>query len=97
MLDKSGIQYGDKDDLPKLYKLTAEQLNLGPAQHTEQVFKQILGGVTSVVDGLGAMRNKLSDAHGKGKKGVKPAARHAPVSRQSGRHGFCIFIGYFGE
>ena len=64
----------------KLYRLTAEQLKLAPSQHTEQVFKQILGGCTAVVEGLGALRNRLSDSHGKGKIAVKPAPRHAELA-----------------
>ena len=69
-----------ENDLPKLYGLTAELLNLSPSQHTEQIFKQILGGCKSVVEGLGALRNKLSDAHGKGKKAPKPSPRHAELA-----------------
>lgn len=80
ILETSGTHYDDKDDLPKLYKQTAEQLNVAPSQHTEQVFKQILGGCTAVVEGLGSLRNRLSDAHGKGKAGAKPAARHAELA-----------------
>ena len=80
ILDTSGTHYDDKDDLPKLYKQTAELLNIAPSQHTEQVFKQILGGCTAVVEGLGTLRNRLSDAHGKGKAGAKPAARHAELA-----------------
>jgi len=80
ILDGSGVSYDDGADLPKLYKLTAETLNLAPSQHTEQVFKQILGGCTAVVEGLGSLRNRLSDAHGKGKIGKKPASRHAELA-----------------
>jgi hypothetical protein len=80
ILDEYGIAYDEKDDLPKLYGLTAEQLKLSPSQHTEQIFKQILGGCKSVVEGLGALRNKLSDAHGKGKKSAKPSPRHAELA-----------------
>lgn len=80
ILDTSAAVYDDKDDLPKLYKQTAELLNIAPSQHTEQVFKQILGGCTAVVEGLGTLRNRLSDAHGKGKVGAKPAARHAELA-----------------
>ncbi len=80
ILDEIGQPYDNDGDLPKLYKLTAQQLNLSPGQHEEQIFKQILGGVTSVVDGLGSLRNKLSDAHGKGKSGSKPKPRHAQLA-----------------
>jgi len=80
LLDEMGEPYEDKADLPKLYGLTASKLNLGPSQHTEQVFKQILGGCHSVVEGLGALRNRLSDAHGKGKALVRPQSRHAHLA-----------------
>ena len=50
ILDEEGVDYDDGADLPKLYKLTASQLNLAPSQHTEQIFKQILGGCSAVVE-----------------------------------------------
>ena len=80
ILDEEGEQYDDKEDLPKLYKLTANRLNLAPDQHTEQIFKQILGGCQTVVEGLGAVRNRLSDSHGRSKAAVKPAPRHAQLA-----------------
>jgi Abortive infection C-terminus len=80
ILDEAGVSYEDGADLPKLYKTVATQLNLAPSQHTEAIFKQILGGCTSVVEGLGALRNKLSDSHGKGPKGAKPDTRHAELA-----------------
>ncbi|MCA1798048.1 MAG: abortive infection family protein [Xanthomonadaceae bacterium] len=80
ILDSAEVPYDDGADLPKLYKLTAEALKLAPSQHTESVFKQILGGCTAVVEGLGSLRNRLSDAHGKGRIGSKPASRHAELA-----------------
>jgi len=80
ILDDASVTYDDNADLPKLYRLTSEALNIAPSQHTEQVFKQILGGCTSVVEGLGALRNRLGDAHGGGKQRVKPAPRHAQLA-----------------
>ena len=50
------------------------------SQHTEKVFRQVLGGCTAVVEGLGSLRNKLGDAHGKGRLPVKPAPRHAELA-----------------
>ncbi len=80
ILDELAVPYDDGAELPKLYRATAEALSLAPSQHTEEIFKQILGGCTAVVEGLGSLRNKLSDAHGKGKKPVKPAPRHAELA-----------------
>ena len=56
ILDEQKVNYSDTDDLPKLYRLTADSLNLSPSQHTEQIFRQILGGCQTVVEGLGAMQ-----------------------------------------
>lgn len=80
ILDEEGIAYDDKDDLPKLYRKTSERLNIAPSQHTEEVFKQILGGCTAAVEGLGTLRNRLSDAHGKGKIAARPRPRHAELA-----------------
>jgi hypothetical protein len=80
ILDEAAVAYDQKADLPKLYGLTAETLSLSPSQHTEKLFKQILGGCQSVVEGLGALRSRVGDAHGQGKRPVKPAARHAELA-----------------
>ncbi len=79
ILDERNILYDDKADLPKLYSLVAQELNLAPSQHTEQIFRQILGSCQAVVEGIGALRNRLGDSHGRGKAGIKPAARHAEL------------------
>jgi Abortive infection C-terminus len=80
ILDEQGQPYKPDSDLPGLYKMAAKTLNIAPSQHSETIFQQILGGCTAVVEGLGAMRNRLSDAHGQGKKPVKPAPRHAELA-----------------
>ncbi len=80
ILDEKGIEYSNKTDLPQLYHLVSVELNLSPSQHTEDVFKQILGSCSTIVNGLGTLRNRLGDAHGQGKKTVRPAARHAELA-----------------
>jgi len=81
ILDELNVAYdSDKVGLHELYKLVAAELNLSPSQHTEEIFRQILGGCAAIVSGLGALRNRLGDAHGKGKRPVKPAPRHAELA-----------------
>ena len=81
ILDQAeGATYPDDADLPKLWALTAETLNLAPSQHQEPVFRAILGNCQSVVNHLGAIRNKIGDAHGQGRRPVKPKARHAELA-----------------
>lgn len=77
ILDDLKIPYDRNFDMSELYKLTSKELNFAPDQHGEQIFKQILKGCSSVVNGLGTLRNKYGDAHGIGKKPPKPADRHA--------------------
>ena len=77
ILDENGVVYKTDSDLPQLYKMAAKELNLSPSQHSEPIFKQILGGCASVVEGLGALRNRFGDAHGQGKKSIRAGSRHA--------------------
>lgn len=80
ILDRRGLTYADKDDLPKLYREAAGTLSLAPSDHTEPVFRSILGSCQNVVGGLGELRNKVGDAHGQGRRQVRPAARHAALA-----------------
>ncbi|MBY3060341.1 abortive infection family protein [Rhizobium leguminosarum] len=80
ILDQSGETWQEADDLPVLYRKLAKVLKLAPDDHTEQVFKQILGSCQSVVESLGALRNKLGDAHSSGPKRARPQPRHAELA-----------------
>ena len=80
ILDTRGTQYPENADLHLLYSLTASELNLSPDQHSERIFKQILGGCSGIVSGLGSLRNSLGDAHGHGKRSAKPSPRHAELA-----------------
>jgi hypothetical protein len=80
ILDERYVTYDEKAELPTLYKTVAKELNLSPDQHTEQIFKQILGGCQTVVEGLGALRNAHGDAHGKSQVRKKPDKRHSDLA-----------------
>ncbi len=77
VLDELNQTYSDREDLPKLYSATAKALKLAPEQHSEDAIKAILGGAITVVNGIGTLRNKLSDSHGRGGLPVRPTAGHA--------------------
>lgn len=80
ILDDAGVTYPDDADPSKLWALAAEQCNLAPNQHQESVFKAILGNCQSVVNNLAAIRNRVGDAHGQGRRPVKPKPRHAELA-----------------
>lgn len=80
ILDDDGVSYPGDADLPKLWALAADVLKLSPRQHQEEVFKAILGNCQSVVNNLGAIRNRIGDAHGQGRRQVRPKPRHAELA-----------------
>jgi AbiJ-like protein/abortive infection Abi-like protein len=80
ILHEANETFKDDDDLPALYRRLAKVLKLAPDDHTEQVFKQILGSCQSIVESLGAIRNKLGDAHSQGPMRAKPQPRHAELA-----------------
>lgn len=80
ILDDAGVAYHDDLDLPKLWHLTAQQLNLAPRQHQEEAFRAILGNCQSIVNRLATIRNTVGDAHGQGRLPVKPKGRHAELA-----------------
>jgi hypothetical protein len=80
ILDEKNIKYNENTDLSELYKEVSKSLNLAPEQHQEKIFKQILGGANGIISGLGSLRNKLGDAHGKSKANIKPKERHSELA-----------------
>jgi hypothetical protein len=79
VLDDCGVFYGDAE-IPKLWALTSEQLNLLPSQHDEEAFRRILGNCQAVVDGIANVRNRVGDPHGRGRRQVRITARHAELA-----------------
>lgn len=65
-------------DLLKLYKRVQKLLNLEPdRKDISDPLRQILSGLTSIVNGLAAMRNKMSDAHA---ATYRPSRHHAKLA-----------------
>jgi hypothetical protein len=65
-------------DLPRLYRRVQKQLRLDPARpDISDTLKQILSGLTSVVSGIAAMRNKMGDAHAQSYRARKHHAKLA--------------------
>lgn len=80
ILDDRDVTYRRQDDLPALYRTVSRELGLAPDGYSEEAFRQILGGCSSVVTGLGSLRNQVSDAHGSGRTRYRAAPRHATLA-----------------
>jgi len=71
-------------DLIKLNKRVQALLNLDPARkEIGDTLRQVLSGLTSVVNGLAGMRNKMSDAHAADYKASKHHAKLAVNSAKT--------------
>jgi hypothetical protein len=65
-------------DLVKLFKRVQKLLNLEPERKDiAEPLRQVLSGLTSIVNGLAAMRNKMSDAHA---ASYRPSRHHAKLA-----------------
>ena len=80
ILDIHNEKYSRTDDLPKLYKKTITCLDLSPTPESDSIFKEILGSSRSIVSSIGALRNRLGDAHGRGHKIIQVDERHAKLA-----------------
>lgn len=85
ILEERQMSFDKKWDLPKLMKETTKLLKLTPGDIPNEIkasrsIKQILGSLSSVVQGICEIRNEYGSGHGKkGKfKGLQP--RHAKLA-----------------
>jgi hypothetical protein len=60
--------------------VTAESLQIAPTATTEDSFRRIFGGCTSIVESLGTIRNRMGDAHGRGVGAVRVEPRYARLA-----------------
>lgn len=80
ILEQRRVQYKKNIKLNQLYRQTVEELNLAPEQNDEDLFRQVLGGCSAVVNGLGSLRNTYGDAHAPSEFYVRPHVRHARLA-----------------
>ena len=73
-LDSDAPQKYD-GDMVKLYKRVQKVLNLEPSRRDiDSPLKQVLSGLNSIISGVAAIRNRMSDAH---VRSYKPSKHHA--------------------
>ncbi len=80
ILEKEKVKYPSDGDLPKLYYLVADTLELALNRQADKLVKQILGNARAVVGGLAALRNELGDAHGKGNEDLGTTTPYAVLA-----------------
>lgn len=66
--------------LHPLWKVVQGHLELSPAAAHDADLKRMLGGLASVVDGVGAFRTHAGSAHGRDSRSVPIEPRHARLA-----------------
>ena len=78
-------------DLPKLYKRVRKLMNMDDGPYREKEMDsvlQLLRGLTTVVDGLAGMSNKMGDRHAL----TKPPAKHHAELAVNAAKTLCRFL-----
>jgi len=74
-----------------LFKEVQRHLGLQAGSVEDQDINRMLGGLASVMDGIGSLRTHAGSAHGRGRHGYSLEARHARLAIHSA-HTIANFI-----
>lgn len=80
-----------KQTVKPLWQSVSRHMKLSPEKLEDDDLKQVLTGLSSIVDGLGAFRTHAGTAHGQHKRSYKVAPRHARLVVHAA-HSLCLFI-----
>ncbi len=72
----NGIEMPGEQTLKPLWKVVSKHLGLDASMVEDDDIKRILSGMSSAVDGIGALRTHAGSAHGRGKQLYRVQARH---------------------
>ena len=79
-IEEYQLNMPSKQTIKPLWSVVATELGLNAQQVEDNDLKKILSGLSSVVDGLGALRTHAGSAHGSGKKVYRVEPRHARLA-----------------
>jgi len=88
---EEGLDVPAKQDLKPIWTVVRKHLGFDPGTIEDRDLQQILSGLISITEGIGALRTHASSAHGAGQKIYKLEARHARLAIHSA-HTVALFI-----
>ena len=88
---EESLEMPAKQDLKPVWTVVRKHLGFDPSLVEDQDLQQVLSGMISVVEGIGALRTHASSAHGAGKKPYKLESRHARLAVHAA-HTVALFI-----
>jgi hypothetical protein len=88
---EENLEVPTKQDIKHVWTSVRKHLGFDPSIIEDQDLQQILSGLISITEGIGALRTHASSAHGAGKKVYKLEPRHARLAIHSA-HTVALFV-----
>jgi len=79
-IEDEGLQLPSDLSIKPLWKVVQEHLKLEPGVIQDQDIKRILGSLSALMDGIGALRTHAGSAHGHGRPKYAMYERHATLA-----------------
>ncbi|HUT24423.1 MAG TPA: abortive infection family protein [Sumerlaeia bacterium] len=90
-LEDEGLPLPHRQTVGPLWSAVSKHLGLSVSSMEDADLRRILGGLASVVDGIGAYRTHASSAHGRGRRSYRAAPRHARLAVHAA-HSLAVFL-----
>ena len=91
ILEEEGLPLPQKQTVKPLWAAVQDFLGLSPTTVSDDDIRRVLSGLTSVVDGIGALRTHAGSAHGHGAQRNKLLPQHARLAVHAA-HTLCFFV-----
>lgn len=91
ILHEEGIPLPAKRTIKPLWAVVQKTIGLDQAHVVDDDLRRILSGLTSVVDGIGALRTHAGSAHGHGSQDDELMTRQARLAVHAS-HTLCLFV-----
>lgn len=90
-IEDQHLQLPSEQSIKPLWKVVQRHIGLEPSHVEDDDIKRVLSGLTSIVDGIGALRTHAGSAHGRGRRSYKLTAIHARLAINSA-HTIAVFV-----
>ena len=91
ILEEENVSFPQKETIKPLWKAVQDELGLNITSVADDDIRRILSGLTSIIDGIGALRTHAGSAHGHGTRSYKLVPRHARLAVHAA-HTLCLFV-----
>ena len=79
-IEDEGLELPSSQTIKPLWAIVQKHLLLDPSRFEDDDIKKILSGLSSIVDGIGALRTHAGSAHGRGRRPYTVYERHAMLA-----------------